>query len=439
MHYRIGHLLTKAITNITLNTIFLKKLLIIPSWQVWPLNSGGANAQTFLLNEISELLEVHIILSSSNTNALEQFKAHFPNVMVHWLNTDKTEEPTLKDKLKKLIFRITNRLLTSKTENKEPIADVKQMLAARIKQLYTINKPLSDKVKTLDQQFNYDFIQYEMEGNIPLIMDYQPSGKKIIILHEVTSKIVKQTFEVTDKINSNYAKALIQAFESYEENTLKLFDQIVVFNQEDSDYIQKTTANNKVKVSPYTVPLSTNFFKPNLKQYDLTFIGSGHHYPNMHGLEWFLSKVFPQIEILYPHIKIFITGQWQITFQKRYLNCKNIIFVGNLSKYDFNELLRCNIMVSPIFIGSGLRTKLMDNLQIGVPTVCTFNEQKAIPQLIDKENIMLADTPDEFAQAVNELLTNSTLRIKISENAKAIFSKYFSISTLSSQRINLYK
>jgi glycosyltransferase involved in cell wall biosynthesis len=414
----------------------MKKVLIIPSWQVWPLYTGGAHAQTFALNELSAVHEVHIILTSQNTNELEDFRVHFPKVIVHEYGFKKLPEKH-NSKISLLVSKVLRRFTNTQNELSEVYTE-EQKILKRYNNLYEVKTDLSKKIKTLDQRYNFDYVQYEMEHNIPLIFDYQPKGKTILVLHEVTSKIIKQQLNLIDTVSNRYHEVLLAAFRNYEKNNLQFFDKIITFNHSDKNDVLNVCKHQDIFVSSYGIFKEDVLFKTSLDSYNLLFTGSGHHFPNYHGLEWFLNHVMPMVLKSKPTITLNITGSWQVSFCERFKHMKQVKFLGTVSNEYLTTLYQENIMISPIFIGSGLRTKILSALSCGIPIVTTSLEKDLITDMNNGINCFLQDTPVGFCEAILSLLNDKNVRNQISKGAKELYEIAFDHDKLVRLRLTSY-
>lgn len=114
------------------------------------------------------------------------------------------------------------------------------------------------------------------------------------------------------------------------------------------------------------------------------------------------------------------------------LNCKNIIFVPKVSSVEvFHYASICSLLVAPYERDceaiDGTRTidyasplKVVEAMSIGKPIIAS--RLGAIPEIIDHyENGILFDPGDRdaFTSAIQELLSNDSLRKKLSHHARA--------------------
>jgi glycosyltransferase involved in cell wall biosynthesis len=87
-------------------------------------------------------------------------------------------------------------------------------------------------------------------------------------------------------------------------------------------------------------------------------------------------------------------------------------------------LSHCCVNVVPLRIGGGTRLKILESLAIGTPVVSTSKGAEGL-DLAPGEDLILADPADSFAQAVIRLLTDPSLRDRLSAHGKlTVKAKY---------------
>ncbi len=95
-------------------------------------------------------------------------------------------------------------------------------------------------------------------------------------------------------------------------------------------------------------------------------------------------------------------------------------------------------MISPIFIGSGLRTKILEALARGIPIISTSIEKNLITSLMDGHDIYITDSLNSFLVKTIKLLKDASSRKSISQNAKQQFNNHLEYNLLIQSRIDCY-
>jgi glycosyltransferase involved in cell wall biosynthesis len=95
------------------------------------------------------------------------------------------------------------------------------------------------------------------------------------------------------------------------------------------------------------------------------------------------------------------------------------------------------ICLVPLRAGGGTRLKILESMALGRPVVSTTLGCEGL-QVKDQENIMIADTPVEFAQKVVRLLQDRKLRGRISRNARRSVTRHYDWFSISRKMMDVY-
>lgn len=135
----------------------------------------------------------------------------------------------------------------------------------------------------------------------------------------------------------------------------------------------------------------------------ITFIGGLHYPPNAQGICWFAQEVFPQLLAAAPDAILTVIGKQPPPLLHRLgIPAANLAipgFVADVRPY----LAESAALIVPLHAGGGMRVKILDAWSWGVPIVSTTVGAEGI-RLAPGQNIILADTPVAFAQAILQLL-----------------------------------
>lgn len=144
----------------------------------------------------------------------------------------------------------------------------------------------------------------------------------------------------------------------------------------------------------------------------VTFLGGLHWPPNAEGVAWFIRQVWPQVREAAPHATLTLIGSRPPKHLQRLAQPGSGIellgYVDDPSLY----LAETGVFIVPLLSGGGMRVKILDAWAWGLPMVSTTigAEGQAVH---DGQNILLADTPDRFANAVVRLLRQTGLAEKL--------------------------
>lgn len=122
------------------------------------------------------------------------------------------------------------------------------------------------------------------------------------------------------------------------------------------------------------------------------------------GTLWFAEKVWDQVLARCPEAQWHIIGADPPPSVQALHGSKNITVHGYVK--DLQPILcKTRVCVIPLFIGGGIRIKILDMLSQGIPCVST----SVGAQGLENEGVLIADEPKAFAEAVIRVLTDPEL------------------------------
>lgn len=155
----------------------------------------------------------------------------------------------------------------------------------------------------------------------------------------------------------------------------------------------------------------------------LVVTGNMAYKPNVVGVEWFCTCVFPLLLEHYPSIKLYVIGS---NPSKRLLKLqnKNIIFTGYVKNLN-HFLSNAFASICPVKHRIGVQTKILESFSLQVPVISTSNSNSGINALNSKE-ILIADNPEEFLLQYQYLLDQNNWETLV-QNSFNLFENKFNL------------
>jgi len=211
-----------------------------------------------------------------------------------------------------------------------------------------------------------------------------------------------------------------RALARYEAQVYQRFDHVVFVADEDRQVLQKRMSKENTRFT--TIPICVDpEEKPLLERTQhlraVTHLGTMFWPPNVEGVLWFAQEVFPQVLAQVPEAQFVIVGKnppqqvRNLSFQTR-----NIHVTGYVP-HPVPYLAETAVFIVPLHAAGGMRVKILDAWCWGVPIISTSIGAEGIA-VRDGENILIADTPDTFAQAVVRILKDPTLGERLRQNGR---------------------
>lgn len=153
----------------------------------------------------------------------------------------------------------------------------------------------------------------------------------------------------------------------------------------------------------------------------LVFIGSYNHPPNIDAVKWLCLEIMPLVWASRPDITVNLLGS-NLKDEVKELANDQVIVTGYVPEVE-PYFQKSRIFVAPLRFGAGMKGKIGQSLSLGLPTITTKIGAEGMG-LIDHQDVLIADTAEEFARAVIELYDNRELWQKLADNSLETIKRY---------------
>ncbi|MEN6570291.1 MAG: glycoside hydrolase family 99-like domain-containing protein [Anaerolineaceae bacterium] len=159
---------------------------------------------------------------------------------------------------------------------------------------------------------------------------------------------------------------------------------------------------------------------------NIVFLGGYLHLPNVDAVKNFVQEIWPLVTPRLPDAEFWMAGS-NLPDELKALAGEKIKAVGFVP--DLDELFsQVKISIAPLRYGAGVKGKVISSLSYGVPCVATSIATEGMG-LVDGENVLLGETPQDFADAVVRMYTDAQLWEKCSVNGLAFIQEHYSLQT----------
>jgi len=249
--------------------------------------------------------------------------------------------------------------------------------------------------------------------------------KKILVEHNVEYAFWYQVMKTT-KFSRAKVHYLLEwlTLLRYEKRICRRFDICVVMSEIDRDKLLSLDPHLEVVVIPNGVDTGYFEFKPDGRpSTNLIYIGAMNNLTNIDAVLYFNREIYPRIKKEIPDVQFTIIGGNPTPQVLTLMNDASISVTGYVDDVrPFAD--KGTIFVVPLRIGSGTRLKILEALAMGIPIVTTSLGIEGI-QARNGEHLLIADTPQEFARCVIELLQDKQFRLRLAaEGRKLVERKY---------------
>lgn len=138
---------------------------------------------------------------------------------------------------------------------------------------------------------------------------------------------------------------------------------------------------------------------------------------NLDAVHWYIDNIVPRVKGMKVRSLVAGRGALQTICQTEDIDVWDSLDIAEVTR-------RIDILAVPLQGGGGIRIKILQALEAGVPIVSTSKGAEGLPGVAPIE---IADTPDNFADAVVRIAGLSPIdRQKLKNEGKEYYQRYFS-------------
>lgn len=184
--------------------------------------------------------------------------------------------------------------------------------------------------------------------------------------------------------------------------------------------------------------IDVNYFSPRdqEKKYDLLFNGNMQYEPNVVGAIYIAKKILPIVHKTHPNVNLLISGT-SPTKEVQALANEHVTVSGWMK--DIRDAYgAAKVFIAPMQIGTGLQNKLLEAMAMKIPSITSKLANNALKAVTEKE-IIIGNTPEEYAKAIIDLLEQKEFAKNIGENGYNYVTKTFNWETSTKALYDLMK
>lgn len=243
--------------------------------------------------------------------------------------------------------------------------------------------------------------------NLDRVLAHCTRAKVIYHTSDVHFLRMSRQAEVTgDEVLGAQARKMFDV----EHSIMSRVDAVIVHSTAERDMLAKSLPEVDIHVFQWAIPIrgTQSAFA---QRSDIAFIGGYQHEPNGDAVKHFVGSVLPLIHERIPEMRFLIVGS-KPTPEIHSLASDRVVVTGFVE--DLGPLLdELRLAVAPLRFGAGNKGKICTTLSVGLPSVVSSIAAEGM-ELTDGESVLIADSPQDFADAVIRLYTDAALWSHIS-------------------------
>jgi len=235
----------------------------------------------------------------------------------------------------------------------------------------------------------------------------------------------------------------------FEGEVVRRFDYTLAVTEPDRLALQEaveSSANGNIDQEPNycVVPIAvdTHLLQPVSRlsgSLNILTMGTLHYPPNADGVRWFAKEVFPLVRQQVPQATLTILGKNPpadlLQLQEQYSGVITVAgYVPDLIPY----LEKAAIMVVAVRAGGGMRVRILEAFARGVPVVTTTVGLEGIEGRPGVD-VLVADSPADFADAVTRLLKDEGLQADLAVSGRQLAEERYDWQVILGKMEEIYQ
>ena len=264
---------------------------------------------------------------------------------------------------------------------------------------------------------DFDIVQVESSQ----MMCFRFSGDTPVVVdeHNIEYQLLARMarFE-TSSVRRLFGRVEASKVRREEERTWLRADGCIATSAIDEAAVRSTRPGLPTAVVPNAV--DTDALQPDGSPVDpesILFVGSLKYRPNADGVVWFIENVLPGVRRSRPGVVLTVVGAGPPSLLRR-LSRPGVIVTGAVDDV-IPHLRRASVVVAPLRVGGGTRLKVLEGLSMAKPVVSTTLGAEGL-DVVDGEQLLLADGPTEMAGSILRVLADPSLGRRLGDAGRAL-------------------
>ena len=304
-----------------------------------------------------------------------------------------------------------------------------------------VSKDVSDKLVELLTQNNYDFIQVEgafVAYYIDVIKKHC-SCPVLVRTHNI-EYVIWERLALNEKNPAKkwFYQHLGKRLRTFEAAYYNKADGIAAITEEDQQRWLDLDVTVHMQIVPAGVVLDKYLAAQDreAEANSIFSISALDWLPNLEGLDWFLKSVWPELlkrkSEIHFHIAGKSTPEWLLKSSFPNVHVHGFVDDAIVFKKSYQ------LMLVPLLSGGGMRVKIIEGLAAKKCIISTSVGAEGI-ECTHGKDIVIANSPEEWVEAIITYLENEDARQEIERNAFITANEHYENTAITKRYIELFE
>jgi glycosyltransferase involved in cell wall biosynthesis len=229
--------------------------------------------------------------------------------------------------------------------------------------------------------------------------------------------------------NSRKKMAEADETEALERRVWRSVDVVLYPSEEEVSVVRNLEPGVAARaVSPYALPSPPLARSRPPSGSDIIFVAGFMHPPNVDAALWLVEEILPRVRTSCPGVRLMLVGSHPVR-EVRDLAADDIEVTGFISDEELSlRYAAARVAVCPLRFGAGVKFKVIEAMQHGLPLVTTPVGAQGLAGL--EEVCDVHADPDAFASAVLRLLRDDELWVERVRGQREFIKNRFSFQAI---------
>ena len=282
---------------------------------------------------------------------------------------------------------------------------------------------------TLLEEDDFDVVQIEgieLARCIQIVREVSPASRIVFDNHNAETELQRRAMETDLRspkrwVAAAYSWVQVQRLARFERWACETADAVTTVSELDRAALPETTTPKYVIPNCIDVG-SYQSYQGAVEPFEVVFTGKMDYRPNIDAVLWFVDEIWPSVRSAHPNARFAIVGQKPHARLERLRTVPGVTITGRVPSV-LPYLYGASIFVMPLRMGSGTRLKLIEAFAAG-KTVVSTTIGAAGYDVVNGEQLHLADDSAEFANAINDYLTHPEKASKLASAGTQFAQNY---------------
>jgi glycosyltransferase involved in cell wall biosynthesis len=255
--------------------------------------------------------------------------------------------------------------------------------------------------------------------------DPPPDLPAALTCTDIIAKPAYRRYEGSHGLNRLAALAAWKGKYAVERRAVSRYGTVFTLSEEDREWANRLYPEARVRVLLYPGGIDQIGLPRQEVPGRVLFVGALQRPLNIQYLRFLAEKVWPHVRREIPDAELLVVGGGLPVKEQELLSgIPGVRLTGFVENLEL-EYKSASVFAAPILSGGGVIVKILDAMAAGVPVVTTSYGNEVIRAEAGKD-ILVADSPEDFARALVMLLKDPEMRNAVAERGRRHLAVNFS-------------